>query len=119
MITPIFKTLKELEVVAHYEHILTNSYARHLALGSLYEGLTDFADRLAEVTVRNGEELVTPTTLQLNWNDQYETLEAYIGSVRTFIGGYEIAYGNRLEVQNILSEVKEFLSKILYLLTLN
>lgn len=119
MITPIFKTLKELEVISHYEHLLTHSFARHKALNELYDGITDYADRLAEITIRDGETLVTPTTLQLNWNDQYESFEDYIRSVRTFLAGYEAAYGNRLEVQNILSEVKEFLSKILYLLTLN
>ena len=34
---------------AHRAHLLTKSYAQHMALGEFYEAVVDYADRLAEV----------------------------------------------------------------------
>lgn len=34
--------------VAHREHLRTQSYAQHMALGSFYEGIIDRADAIAE-----------------------------------------------------------------------
>lgn len=35
--------------VAHREHLKTQGYAQHMALGSFYEGVVEAADSLAEV----------------------------------------------------------------------
>ena len=34
--------------IAHREHLKTKSYAQHVALGSFYDEVIDFADKLAE-----------------------------------------------------------------------
>ena len=34
--------------LAHREHLKTNSYAQHMALGAFYPAIIDLADRLAE-----------------------------------------------------------------------
>lgn len=34
--------------ITHREHLKTNSYAQHMALGSFYEDIIDLADSLAE-----------------------------------------------------------------------
>lgn len=43
--------LLSLTSIAHLEHINSRSYARHMALGELYEGLPGLADTLAEIVV--------------------------------------------------------------------
>jgi len=118
MLTVIFKTLKEVEVTAHYEHLLTTSFAKHKALGKLYESIPDFADRLAEAILPE-ETLATPASLNLNWRETFEYYDDYLKSVRDMISTYERSYSNRLEIQNILSEIKELFNKTFYLFTLS
>lgn len=36
---------------AHVEHLNVRSHAKHMALGELYEGLPEFADKLAEIVL--------------------------------------------------------------------
>ena len=38
-----------LRTATHLAHLITQSYAQHMALGDFYEGLTDLVDRYAEV----------------------------------------------------------------------
>lgn len=40
--------LFEIEIVAHIAHWQTTSYAKHMALGSLYEDIVDLRDRFIE-----------------------------------------------------------------------
>lgn len=44
-----------LSVIAHVAHINTRSFAQHSALGSFYEGVNDFKDRLIEYLVGEGK----------------------------------------------------------------
>lgn len=118
MLTVIVKTLKEVEVTAHYEHLLTTSYAKHMALGNLYGSIGDFVDRLSEAILPE-ENLVAPASLNLNWRESFEYYDDYLKSVREMITTYERAYSNRLEIQNILSEIKELFNKTFYLFTLS
>lgn len=46
---------------AHVQHWKTKSFAKHLALGELYELLANFADELAEMTMGDGIDIGTPT----------------------------------------------------------
>lgn len=40
--------LFEIEVVAHIAHLQSTSYAKHIALNELYDGIVDLRDRYAE-----------------------------------------------------------------------
>lgn len=40
--------LFEIEFVAHVAHLQTTSYAQHMALGDLYEGIADLRDKFIE-----------------------------------------------------------------------
>jgi hypothetical protein len=51
--------LLQARTVAHIHHWKVKSFALHLALGELYELLTEFADELAEMYMGKGRELGT------------------------------------------------------------
>lgn len=47
-ISSVFGKLFEARDFAHYSHLRTDSYAKHKALGSFYEGVVDLADQFYE-----------------------------------------------------------------------
>lgn len=52
--------LLKARTVAHVEHWATDSYAKHMALGAFYEGITDLLDALVEAYQGYYDELVDP-----------------------------------------------------------
>lgn len=58
MIESLIARLFYVREVAHRAHLRTASYAQHMALGDLYEGIVEKADTLAEAWMgRSGEVL--------------------------------------------------------------
>ena len=49
--------LLETADIAHKEHLATNSYAAHMALGGFYEGLRSDTDTLAEALIAIGNDV--------------------------------------------------------------
>jgi hypothetical protein len=113
----IFNKLKQAEVVTHYWHLRTNSYARHLALGAFYEGITDIIDSLAEKSIKNNQlELEIPIMIRL---DIPEDHVSYFMELSDYLDAQTKLANNDLAIQDILISAKHLVDQTLYLFKLN
>lgn len=109
--------LKQAEVLAHYWHLRTKSYARHLALGGFYEGLQGLTDSLAEAVVgKYNKEIEIPDSIKL---DKPENHEAYLNELGTVVDSYILMYNKDLDLQDHLLDIRNLINKSLYLFTLS
>lgn len=95
---------------AHMAHLLTTSYAQHVALDAFYSGLTDLVDRYAEVAIGaegrfKGFPSVTPPT-----GDIVDILEDY----RALVLEEATEDEDSLAKVNILTDIEELTLSTLY-----
>ena len=116
-ISNIVKTLKESEVNAHFWHLHTDSYARHMALGIWYDEITDIIDSLVESWQGSYDtRLLFPSILQMT---PYDQCESYFQELKeTLATKIKECDNTCLDIQDILIEAKNLCNKICYLLTL-
>lgn len=113
----VFNRLKQAEVLAHYLHLRTTSYARHMALGGFYEGITELIDSFAEKSIRmNEQELIIPPAILLNV-EQDEV--KYLTELSTFLDTQINLSTDNLVIQNILIDIKDLTDQTLYLFKLS
>lgn len=113
----LVERLKQAEVLTHYWHLRTKSYARHLALGGFYEALQDMTDGIAEcVQGKLGTRVTIPAQISLN---EPEDHEAYFNNLGDFIDMYIMMYNKDLELQDHLLGIRNLINKSLYLFTLS
>jgi len=101
-------------------HLQTKSYAGHIALGGLYDTLTEFTDDFAEKFMSNGEVLAAPANLKkiMNYKDvgqvyaTIDEIDQYISSLRT-----ELVEAT--DLVNMLDDLRGSINKTRYLLTLS
>lgn len=109
--------LKQAEVLTHYWHLRTKSYARHLALGGFYEGLQGLTDGIAEACMgKHGTLIDIPSAIKL---DKPEDHEAYLQELGTFIDSYITMYNKELDIQDHLLDIRNLINKTLYLFSLS
>lgn len=109
--------LKQAEVLTHYWHLRTKSYARHMALGGFYEGLQGLIDGIAEAHMgKHGTPIEIPSSIKL---DKPEDHEAYLKDLGLFIDAYIIEYGKELDLQDHLLDIRNLINKTLYLFSLS
>lgn len=91
-------------VTAHLHHLATDSYARHMALGDLYEGLPGLVDALAEAWLGcTGQKLAAPGDPVAEVQSLYEYVEAARGKM-----------GTESHIQNEVDNVANLLAATLY-----
>jgi hypothetical protein len=113
----VFNKIKQAEVITHYWHLRTDSYARHLALGAFYENITDILDDLAEKSIKyNEQELSIPPAILLNLEEDHVK---YFTELSDYIGAQINLCSNDLVIQDILIDAKKLVDQTLYLFKLS
>jgi len=113
----VFNKLKQAEVISHYWHLKTSSYARHLALGAFYEGITGLMDDLAEKSIKfNEQEIMIPPAIMLNVEEDHVS---YFTELSTYIGAQIQLCSHDLVIQDILIAIKTLIDQTLYLFKLS
>ena len=99
---------------AHVYHLKSRSYAQHMALGELYEKLSDLTDALVEA-YQGAYGLVDdyPTTFELPAGDAVQWLRGF----SRFLRERRADVGNDTELQNICDEIAALLDTTNYKLT--
>lgn len=96
---------------AHMLHLKSKSYAQHMALGELYEGLPGLVDSLVE-TYQGCEGVIEeyPAVAVTPADDPL----VFVGALRDFICDNRKSVGDESELQNIVDEVLALVKKTLY-----
>lgn len=86
---------------AHAAHLNTDSYARHMALGTFYDELTDLADKFAEAWMgRNLEKIGDLPELPMPKGDILSVLKRHlevIEKTRDFVPATDTALNNIID----------------------
>lgn len=115
VISLLFQQLKAAEVQAHYFHLNTTSYARHMALGAFYDAINDLNDDLAEKLIAKGNKLIMPKSLPLDTTSEDQMLDTLALYVDKAINDTN----NQLDVQDILVNIKNLINQTKYLFKLS
>lgn len=109
-ISSLIKSIKSIEVSAHFAHLVTTSYAYHVALGGFYHDLLDAGDSLVEAWQgSNSETISVPTELSIT---SYSGFNSALSSFCEEVSGYisrekDLAIQDKLlDIQNICYELK-------------
>jgi len=110
----IFKKMKEAEVSAHYWHLTTDNYAKHVAFKEFYEAMRDIADKYAEQSLGSdpADRMEVPPMLTINpgYEDALSMLSSYL----------EVhMMGVPLDKQDILVNAKQAVNELRYKLRLS
>ena len=102
--------------VAHKEHLKTESFAQHMALGSFYEDLIPLADKLAEVCQGRTGELITdiPSYSSGSKGNILSTLKKLLERVEET---RKECYPDDTSIQNIIDEIVALYLSTIYKLT--
>ncbi len=112
-------TLLHSVTATHMLHLLrkgANAYARHIALGDLYDGLSDMTDKLAEAYFGCDEGgLITeyPATKFPAFDVEVDPL-AYVKDLYQYVEAQRKAMGDESHIQNIVDEICSLMSTAIY-----
>lgn len=103
--------------VAHVFHLGVKgpgSYAKHMALGALYDGLSDKADTLAEA-YQGAYGLIDgwPSSFDLPDGDPLE----WVRGLSRFVQENRKAMGDDSEIQNLVDDLQGLIDSTLYKMT--
>lgn len=112
----LIKKLFEARQIIHNEHLATNSFAVHKALGKFYEEIIEIADELAEVY--QGEFGLLDLSGPINAVRVEPT--AYLKDLANFLKGAPTLIGDDFQCyhQNILDTAIALCYRTVYMLTL-
>lgn len=100
--------------VVHMHHLMTDSYAKHMALGDLYDGLQDAADSLAEAYMGcSGQKLTFNGGTVSIGGDAVADVQALYSYVETA----RLQMGAESYIQNEIDGICTLISSALYKLT--
>lgn len=96
----------------HSEHLMTTSYARHMALGDYYTGMPDLVDAFAEACISRGDMTINPVAVT------YSSVESLLTTLRN---NGSVLHDNlsHPDLTNALEDIMTFISSILYKLRLS
>jgi len=113
MVTDILTKLFQAQVITHYWHLRTTSYAEHKALGKFYEGLRDMTDSLAEALIgKYDTKPDIPNSISLDKQDA----KAYMDELSNFLDVY--IQQASVDCQDLLIDIKNLVNTTKYLLEL-
>lgn len=96
---------------AHVLHLGTTSYAKHKALNEFYDGITDFADSIAEM-VQDEKLLVMPSVRYAPVDDPVKLVAGLRDWLRE--NRYDAVSPEETEVQNVIDEAIGLCRSTLY-----
>jgi hypothetical protein len=97
--------------IAHMHHLMTDSYAKHKALGELYEDLPEKIDALAEVAMNCMGERLSFSAGQFDLSSNSIT---DLDNLYTYAKENRLMVGTESHVLNQVDEVISCLGKALY-----
>jgi len=110
-INNIIRNLLMAQRCAHVHHWRVKSLSLHLALGELYELLTDFADELAEFYMGMSGETVNPPQSDPNHFSEQDPLE-FIRQLHDVLS--DLSVGLEGPLQNKFQELQFAVDKVKY-----
>jgi hypothetical protein len=101
-------------------HLQTKVYPMHVALGSLYEALTEFTDDFSEKYMSNGEVLSAPMNIK-KLADYRDLSQVYatVDEIDQYISVLRTELVDATDLVNMLDDLRGHLNKVRYLLTLS
>lgn len=109
----IIRNLLMAQRCAHVHHWKTKSFAQHLALGELYDKLTDFADELAEMFMgKYGQDALTVAQSDPNHFDErdpvlfIQQLSAILSEIESQVPSDGFILNKYQELQAAVAAVK-------------
>lgn len=101
-------------------HLQTKVYAMHIALGGLYDTLTEFTDDFSEKYMSNGEVLAAPTNIKdlVDYKDASQVF-ATIDDIDQYISSLRTELADATDLVNMLDDLRGHINKTRYLLTLS
>ena len=120
-LTPFILESFGLVTQTHVYHLLTKSYAEHVAIGEFYEGLEGCVDVIAESAIGLGLNLTeTPvnTELVMSYNKQtmIENIENYRNNVSDLI--QKTNHKSIMSINEKLISIQQLIDNLLYKLQL-
>ena len=97
---------------AHKEHLRTQSYAQHMALGSFYDEIVDLADSLAEAYQGRNGIIDIPGMDDEDTGEIVATLKKYLDWIEK--NRYEAVPKEDSAIQNIIDEIVSLYLSTLY-----
>lgn len=110
----LIATLFQSQIYAHYEHLITRSYATHMTLGSYYEAIPDLLDSLVEIYQREKTRINKPKTIDI----PVFSPDSYFKGLSNYISE-EIPKCKSEDQKNKLTEILELVNQTLYRLTIS
>lgn len=109
--------LKASSVATHYWHLITKSYAEHIALGSYYEKLDGLVDKLVECY--QGKMMMRVSQPDALYLDSHSDRDAHFNYLCKISQEMMNKFDIMPDVQDIIIDIKNLLNKTKYLLTLS
>ena len=100
-----------IRTAAHYTHLQTRSYARHVALGEFYDALPDAVDEFAEVYLGLGGNLETFPAAVVPSGQPADYIRAL---VRWLEGNREAVSEGHKALENIVDNITALAARTLY-----
>lgn len=98
----------------HIWHLQTGSYAAHMALKDLYEGIPDLVDDIAEAIIGTNRKLTIPAKT-FSFVDNIVDIESICSSINTFkLNATQLSSSDELGVENTLADIVSLLDKTVY-----
>lgn len=98
--------------VAHKEHLRTQSYAQHIALGDFYDKIVDLADNLAEAYQGRNGIIDIPGMDDEDVGDIVQQLKRYLDWIEK--NRYQAVPKEDSAIQNIVDEIVSLYLSTLY-----
>jgi len=97
---------------SHFAHLITNSYAEHVALGGFYDGLVTLADGFAEAAQgRHGILKYPLQSIRVGDRDKPVSIPT---ELRTWIDANRDECGKERELQNLIDGLLELCDSTIY-----
>jgi hypothetical protein len=95
---------------AHFQHLMTDSYAKHVALADYYDGIVDLTDKWAEAYQGSYEIIKSyPKDFHLATDPV-----KYMTSVKAFVKDIRTELPQDSELSNIVDEIAGLIDSTLY-----
>ena len=101
--------------IGHIMHFQTRSFAAHVALGELYDGLIDLTDSFAE-TYQGCHGMITGYPATFASIPQQEPVD-FVRSLKAMVSELRVDLPQMSQLQNIVDEIAALIDVALYKLT--
>ncbi len=106
--TELFIKCRQAATFTHYQHLMTESYAKHMALGDFYEQIVPLTDSFLETFIGlYGKLNIVQENIQVHFKVSVYDLKEWIETNRSQIS-------DSTSLQNILDTIVELCSSTIY-----